>query len=361
VRLVLGDAAAALAALPDASADCVVTSPPYWGLRDYQVTGQYGLEPTLEAYVASLTGVFDQLRRVLAPTGTLWLNLADTYGGSWANYIAAGSNSRTAQQRATWPQGNTRPPQARSRPKDLQAVPWRVALALAQRGWKLRAGYVWAKPNARPESVRDRLAQRYEMLFLLTLRHSHWWAPGPGPEQIAQVWSIPTPRANTGHIAAGPVQLARRALAYGCPPAGRVLDPFCGSGTTGVAAHALGHTFTGIDLDPGRPRDRPHPTHPDMPQPMNDLETTELGRTRVLTLAQVAALPAIVDLPTAARALGIGRTTAYLLAKHNQFPCPVVKLAHTYRVPTAGLLHLLGITTPNPADAEHHEQPSPRR
>ena len=234
----------------------------------------------MEGYLESLAAVFDQLARVLRPSGTVWVNLGDTYGGSWGNYVAAGSHARTAAARRATTQGPGRPPQTRSRPKDLQGVPWRVALMLTERGWRLRAAIAWHKPNARPESVRDRLAQRHEMLFLLSLTERHWWhpahpdsdhgpaaldlagpgnasglaggllGPGEGLVGLERLWSISAPRARTGHLAPGSIELARRCLRHGCPPGGIVLDPFCGSGTTGLAALELGHRFVGIDLDP---------------------------------------------------------------------------------------------------------------
>ncbi|HVK26239.1 MAG TPA: site-specific DNA-methyltransferase [Actinokineospora sp.] len=254
VQLIVGDARSTLRTLPDSSVDCVVTSPPYWGLRDYRLPGQYGGESTVDGYVQVLAGLFDELGRVLTDTGTVWLNLGDTYGGSWGNYIAPGSTSITATVRASMSQGTGRPPQSSSRRKDLLGVPWRVALALAARGWSLQETIVWAKPNARPESVTDRLAQRYETVFLLT-RSADSRNPDNdsacGPDRDASaVWTIAPDRGRQGHIAAGPVALARRCIGLGCPPGGLVLDPFSGSGTTGVAARLLGRRYIGIDLDP---------------------------------------------------------------------------------------------------------------
>lgn len=248
VSLRSGDAVDTLAALPDASVDCVVTSPPYWGLRDYSIGGQYGQEPTADEYVDVLCAVFDQVARVLVDSGTLWLNVADSYGGSWGNYIAAGSGSVTARARACSTLGSRRPPQSRYRRKDLLGIPWRFALALVDRGWLMRNAVVWVKPNARPESVRDRLSQRYETLFLLTRSLDHFFATPAGSDD-GDVWSIAAPRSRWPHIAVGPIELAARCIRHGCPPGGTVLDPFSGSGTTAVAARMAGNRFVGIDID----------------------------------------------------------------------------------------------------------------
>lgn len=249
VLLFVGDALRVLATLPRSQVDTVVTSPPYWGLRDYRVPGQYGGEPTADAYVERLRAVCRQLARVLRPGGVLWLNLADTYGGSWSNYIAPGSTSVTARQRINRSTGRHRPPQTGARAKDLQGIPWRVALVLTEAGWSLQRAVVWEKPNARPESVRDRLAQRYEMLFALT-PPGHSAGLTRRRDGCGDVWTIAGPRPRHGRVAAGPVELAARCIRASYTPGGTVLDPFSGSGTTGVAARAFGCRFIGIDIDP---------------------------------------------------------------------------------------------------------------
>ena len=250
VTLLLGDAEQVLAGLPSGSVDCVVTSPPYWGLRDYGVSGQLGAEPTVDGYLHRLVGVFDEVARVLAARGTVWLNLGDSFGGSWGNYVAAGSGARTATQRVAVPYGSHRPPQAVYRAKDLVGVPWRVVFVLLERGWVLRNAVVWHKTNARPESVRDRFAQRYERVFLLVRTTEHWFQPVSEQAAVGDVWTVGADRARTGHRAAGTVEIARRCVRLGCPVGGVVLDPFSGSGTTGLAAREHGCSFIGIDLDP---------------------------------------------------------------------------------------------------------------
>ena len=275
VRLLLGDAYEELDGMADGSVDCIVTSPPYWGLRDYQMPGQYGQEATVELYVDRLRGVFAQARRVLAAEGTCWLVLGDCYGGSWGNYVAAGSTAPTATDRRRGRRhGRHRPPATRLRPKSLLGLPWRVADALAGDGWTVRNAVVWHKPNTRPESVADRLASRYELVFLLVRSRRYWFnldalrdpapaqpgtRPGrrgahqqshPGGRNPGDVWSIPTRPFRGAHFAVFPAELPARCIAAGCRPAGIVLDPFTGAGSTAVAAGQLDRGFVGVELNP---------------------------------------------------------------------------------------------------------------
>lgn len=175
--LYVGDARDVLAEMPSHSVDTIVTSPPFWGKRDYGVPGQYGLEDTPERYVDHLRGVFAEAWRVLADDGTAWLNLGDSFAGSWGNYVANGSTtSRQAHDAARVARfGTFRPPQARLRAKNLIGLPWRVAFALQDDGWLLRNAVVWHKPNAMPESVRDRMSARYELVFLLTKQTRYYF------------------------------------------------------------------------------------------------------------------------------------------------------------------------------------------
>lgn len=182
VRILVGDCRAELAKLPDASVNCVVTSPPYFGLRDYGVDGQIGLEDTPDAFVAELVAVFREVRRVLRDDGTLWLNLGDSYAGSWG----AQSRGNTTGERSSNLQGGSmlsaRQVQAHRKstgtgslkntpglkPKDLMGIPWRVAFALQADGWYLRQDIIWSKPNPMPESVQDRCTKAHEYVFLLS-------------------------------------------------------------------------------------------------------------------------------------------------------------------------------------------------
>ncbi|MCP2200381.1 DNA-methyltransferase [Lentzea flava] len=247
VTLFKSDALRVLRTVGTASVDCVVTSPPYWGMRDYGADGQYGMEPTVEDYAASLRRVFAEVKRVLTPTGTCWVNLGDSYGGSWGNYVAVGSSSRTAQDRVRERRhGAHRRPQSWMPRKSLIGLPRRVAFAMRQDGWLLRSAVVWHKPNAAPESVRDRFSTSYETVFLFAASDRHYLSS----TSEADLWSVPVRAYRGAHNAVGPVDIAAKAIELGCPRRGVVLDPFSGTATTGVAARALGHRYIGIDLNP---------------------------------------------------------------------------------------------------------------
>ena len=271
-----GDAASVLATLPDGSADCIVTSPPYFGLRDYGVDGQIGAEASPAEFVAAMVAVFREARRVLADDGTLWLNLGDSYSsGARTSYADTGKASGRI--------GTTRQPSSLPG-KNLLGIPWRVAFALQDDGWVLRNDIIWSKPNAMPESVADRLSTRHEHLFLLTKSPRYWFDLDPirephtstpdragvtalrgqsairpvGPNSGAysaggrnpgDVWTIATQPFSEAHFATMPPALAERCVVAGCKPHGTVLDPFSGSGTTGYAAAKHGRRYVGIDLN----------------------------------------------------------------------------------------------------------------
>lgn len=292
VTLLLGDALDVLRTLPDGSADCIVTSPPYFGLRDYGTPGQYGLESTPAEYVATMTAVFREARRVLADDGTLWLNLGDSYAYPPGSAGRQGGSGQRADRTFTAEgvRGTDTLP-----PKNLLGIPWRAAFALQDDGWILRNEIVWHKPNAMPESVRDRLSARHEHIFLFAKQSRYWFdldaikdrVPAPraagnrhGREYAASVgtdaaarrfgvnetsplastaynernpgdvWQIATRPYPAAHFAVFPIDLPIRCIKAGCKPGGTVLDPFSGSGTTGAAARQLGRKYVGIDLNP---------------------------------------------------------------------------------------------------------------
>jgi site-specific DNA-methyltransferase (cytosine-N4-specific) len=277
-----GDALAVLRNMPDESVSCVVTSPPYYGLRDYGEPGQYGLEPTPAEYVETMRAVFAEVRRVLAVDGTLWLNLGDSYSSSpsWGR----GGGSALQGRKHDGAQMNASRNVSHGLPaKNLLGVPWRVALALQDDGWTLRNDIIWHKPNAMPASVTDRMANRHEHVFLFARSNRYWFdlvavrepqatleerhegrsgyrdghpskgrivsrALHPAGGNPGDVWSISTQPFPDAHFAVFPPPLAERCILAGAKPGGTVLDPFCGSGTTGMAALQHGRRFVGIDL-----------------------------------------------------------------------------------------------------------------
>ena len=168
-RILEGDVLDRLRELPDESAQCAVTSPPYWGLRDYGVDGQIGLEPTPELFVARMVEAFREVRRVLRKDGTCWVNLGDSYAsGGRGNYDVVSDNKGNGASR-----GLGRPTANGYKPKDLCGIPWRVAFALQADGWYLRSDIIWHKPNPMPESVTDRPTKSHEYVFLLS--KSGWY------------------------------------------------------------------------------------------------------------------------------------------------------------------------------------------
>ena len=248
--IIQGDAHRILSSLPDGIAQTVVTSPPYWSLRDYGIEGQLGLEPIVHDFVAALADLFDHVRRVLADDGTLWLNIGDSY--------TSGNRAWRAPDRKNVARAmSTRPPTPEGlKPKDLIGVPWRLAFALQERGWYLRSDLVWNKPNAQPESVGDRPTRSHEYLFLLSKSQKYVYdvdaVRGPNGRRLRSVWDLNTQRNPdaSGHFATYPEALAERCILLGSRPDELVLDPFLGSGTTAVAAARNDRRFVGCELNP---------------------------------------------------------------------------------------------------------------
>lgn len=248
--LIGGDSLAVLTSMPTNSVQTVVTSPPYWSLRDYGITGQVGLESSVYAFIDNLADLFDQVFRVLRPDGTLWLNIGDSYTSGNRGWRAPDkkNSARAMSVRPPTPEG--------LKDKDLIGVPWRLAFALQERGWYLRSEIIWRKPNAQPESVRDRPTRDHEQLFLLSKSERYKYdvtaVKGPNDRRLRTVWDIPTQinREASGHFATYPAALADRCIQITSEPGDVVLDPFLGSGTTALAAGALGRRFLGIELHP---------------------------------------------------------------------------------------------------------------
>jgi site-specific DNA-methyltransferase (adenine-specific) len=247
-RIFQGDALTVLRALPPRSVQCVVTSPPYWGLRDYRIPRQIGLEPTLPEFLASLRTIFAETRRVLRDDGVLWLNIGDGYTSGNRGWRAPDRKNR-ARAMAVRPDT---PPGLKA--KDLLGIPWRLAFALQDDGWYLRADVIWNKPNAMPERVKDRPTRAHEYLFMLTMgeqyRYDHSAIADPNGRNKRSVWDINTVAYAGAHFATFPPKLVEPCIRASTRPGDFVLDPFFGSGTVGLVASQLERRYIGIELHP---------------------------------------------------------------------------------------------------------------
>ncbi len=246
--LIGGDAENVLATLPERSFQSCVTSPPYWSLRDYNIPRQIGLEDSVQAYVQHLAKVFAQLRRVLKDDGTLWLNIGDSYTSGGRTWRATDKKNpvRAMSVRPPTPEG--------LKSKDLIGVPWLLAFALQKEGWYLRADIVWNKPNCQPESVKDRPTRSHEYIFLFSKSERYKYDPaavrGPNGRNLRTVWDIHTRPYPEAHFATFPPKLVEPCIRLGSSPNDLILDPFIGSGTTGLVALKLDRRFVGIELNP---------------------------------------------------------------------------------------------------------------
>jgi site-specific DNA-methyltransferase (adenine-specific)/site-specific DNA-methyltransferase (cytosine-N4-specific) len=252
-ELLVGDARQFLPQISDNYFDCIVTSPPYWGLRDYGVLKQIGAETTVNDYIADLVHLFREAKRTLADDGTLWLNIGDSYtsgGRTWRDTDAK-NKGRAMDYRAPTPDG--------LKPKDLIGVPWKLAFALQADGWYLRTDIIWNKPNCQPESVKDRPTRAHEYVFLFSKSEKYYYdgqaimEPAIDSKQKSKnrrtVWNVNTEPYPGSHFAVYPKALVRLCIAAGSRKNGRVLDPFFGSGTTGVVCNELDRDCVGIELN----------------------------------------------------------------------------------------------------------------
>ncbi len=286
-QLIIGDCIDVMPRIPDGSVNCCVTSPPYFGLRDYGVDGQIGLEQTPEEYVAKMVEVFREVRRVLRNDGTLWLNIGDSYANG-------GRKTRDTDDKLTHRGMAARPADGVGvKPKDLIGIPWMLAFALRADGWYLRQEIIWHKPNPMPESVKDRCTKAHEQIFMLTKSPRYYFdseamkepavmklqrrnqrakydAPGAGEHRKGtqylrnevgidspdgkrnrrSVWSVATRPYKGAHFATFPPALIEPCILAGCPAGGVVLDPFGGSGTTAGVAVAHGRKAIICELNP---------------------------------------------------------------------------------------------------------------
>ena len=311
--IINGNSLEVLKSLPDNSIDCCVTSPPYYALRDYGCDGQIGLEETPEKYIESLCDVFSEVRRVLTPQGTLWLNIGDSYNGNKVGNIEVVKNKKVSESNDFHKKlcGG-------AKPKDLIGIPWMLAFALRSQGWYLRQDIIWQKPNPMPESVTDRCTKSHEYIFLMSKSQKYYfdyeaiqepcadqsrtnyacgnrtnginkdrndndfgersknWKPrtkncqydGQKPNSFhlsrengepdkeyyvrnkRDVWSVNVKPCSEAHFATYPFELIKPCILAGCPENGIVLDPFMGSGTTAIVARSLNRNYLGVELNP---------------------------------------------------------------------------------------------------------------
>jgi len=279
-KIYQGDCIETMSQWPAEFIDCCVTSPPYWGLRDYGCDGQLGLEQTPEEYAANMVKVFAEVKRVLKPEGTMWLNLGDSYAGSGKG---CGSDHGKAVfsddniKKTNWSQTNLKP-------KDLVGIPWMVAFALRADGWYLRQDIIWHKPNPMPESVTDRCTKAHEYIFLLSKQPKYYCDMEAIKEEAKDgakcfnaspaykkelggingekkdhpiekrnkrsVWTVTTKPYSEAHFATFPPDLITPCILAGCPEDGVVLDPFMGSGTTAMVAYENRRNYIGCELNP---------------------------------------------------------------------------------------------------------------
>ncbi len=282
-KLIVGDSLNSLRKLPEGFVDCVVTSPPYWALRNYGTNpvewpdgwiGELGLEPSFEQYITHLCDIFDEIKRTLKNSGTCWVNIGDTYGGNWMGL----SNIRHLKNRCN---------------KSLLLIPFRFALEMQNRGWKVRNVIIWQKPNCTPQSMKDRFTVDFEYLFFFVKSDKYYFEQQLEPFKESSikrcqggcsrnkgeryqglskknydkyqqkvlngevkgknkraVWNIPTSPFRGAHFAVYPRKLIETPIKAGCPEGGLVLDPFMGSGTTALVAEKLNRNWFGIELNP---------------------------------------------------------------------------------------------------------------
>lgn len=258
--IIQGDSRIELSNIADGTFQSCVTSPPYWGLRDYDADNQIGAENSLEDYIGNLVQVFREVRRVLTDDGTLWLNIGDSYTSgnrTWRDSDKK-NQARGMDYRPPTPQG--------LKPKDLIGVPWRIAFALQSDGWYLRSDIIWHKPNCQPESVKDRPTRSHEYIFLFSKSERYYYdneaikEPSQtngktknkrtvwSVDALETVWNVNTEPFKDAHFAVFPRTLIRPCILAGTKKNSLVLDPFFGSGTTGEVCLETGRKCVGIEL-----------------------------------------------------------------------------------------------------------------
>ncbi len=254
VQILAGDSRSVLSALPPESVQCCVTSPPYWGLRDYDHSSQIGAEPSPEQYINNILTVFRGVRRVLRRDGVVWLNVGDGYArnggtGKCGPNAIVGNTKKLIQRR------NCKVPDCWGlKDRDLIGMPWRVVFALQADGWILRSRITWIKKTAMPESVKNRPTNATEDVFMLAISPAYYYNPdgvrASTGANLRNYWILGPDPNKDGHPASYPRELARRCILLGSREGDTVLDPFGGCGTTGLAAREVNRRAILIELNP---------------------------------------------------------------------------------------------------------------
>lgn len=294
--VIQGDTFELIKTLPDESVDCCISSPPYWGLRDYGVSGQIGNEEDYLSFIEKLTDLYRQVYRVLKPVGTCFVNLGDTYGGSGNGTTTKADTSKyieNSKQVYVMPNGSAKSSKLRgtAQNKSLLMIPERFAIKMMESGWILRNQIIWHKPNQMPSSAKDRFTVDFEKVFFFVKQSKDYyfeqqlepytkpldrWSgetleakgksewdqgtgqttyrtrnmrPNPAGKNMRTVWSINTKPFNEAHFAVFPETLVERMIKAGCPENGIILDPFFGSGTTGLVSAKLKRNYIGYELN----------------------------------------------------------------------------------------------------------------
>ena len=285
-KIILSDCLEGIKRMPDSSVDCCISSPPYWGLRDYGVDGQVGNETDFKEFVSKLIELYSEIQRVLKPTGTCFVNLGDTYNGTKQGNTETNKNPKLVTDSFKKEKVKT------IQDKSLLMIPERFAIGMIDAGWILRNQIIWHKPNQMPSSATDRFTVDFEKIFFFVKQSTGYYfeqqlepytkpldrwggddleangnstwdngtgqttyrnrnmRPNPDGKNMRTVWSINTEPFPEAHFATYPEKLVKRMIEAGCPENGLVLDPFMGAGTTAVVAKKLNRNYTGFELNP---------------------------------------------------------------------------------------------------------------
>ena len=252
--IIIGNALEKLKELPSEHIQCIVTSPPYWGLRDYDNDGQLGQESSPETFVLNLIKLFSKIKTVLKDDGTVWVNIGDTFFGPKGGHYDSNNSITNSQTGSEYRQKRKAPPKhSYLKDGDLSGVPWMFAFEMQKQGWYLKQDIIWHKPNPMPEAVNNRCVKSHEYIFLFTKKKQYYFnadAIRINDVRRTSVWSFNTASLQEAHFAVFPDELPALCIKAGSREGDIVLDPFMGSGTTAYVAQRLGRKWVGIEINP---------------------------------------------------------------------------------------------------------------